>query len=91
MGRGGRRVVEGATAPGRTLESGPDDVLDDRGTYSAQFLAEVGDEGEMAMRSARLAVLAGAGPGFQPMPVTQCRSSSSASLASSSTTGSMVS
>ena len=45
----------------------------------------------MAMRSARDAVLAGAGPGFQPMPVTQCRSSSSASLASSSTTGSMVS
>ena len=44
----------------------------------------------MAILSARLAVLAGAGPGFQPRPVTQCRSSCSSSLASSST-ASMVS
>ena len=45
----------------------------------------------MAMRSAREAFLAGAGPGFHPIPVTQCLSSSASLASSSSTTGSMVS
>ena len=45
----------------------------------------------MAILSALEAVFAGAGPGFQPMPVTQCRSSCSSSLSFSSTNGSMVS